>query len=191
MADAGMIEVLVNEMSGCVNRKVSDEEKAGFARAIGRRLGDLSNEQLAKVVDSWVDSQSDASPAFKLPAVATLTAIAKRITIGTRASREKTGPPPPRPEFVEAHRRFRVAMTAASKSLLKQHDHRNGPQGCPVCGPDGDEIRDRIQDLLDGLPEPLDEEESCCSGGWVDADDVEPRVIPCKICNPLYDQAAS
>ena len=139
MAEAGMIEVLVEEMSGCVNRKVSAEEKAGLVRSIGRRLGDLSNEQLAKVVDVWVDAQNDKTPAFKLPAVATLADIAKRITIGTRASRERSGPTPPRPEFVEAHRRFRLAMTALTKSLLPQHDHHQGVEGCRVCGPEGDD----------------------------------------------------
>lgn len=187
MADSGMIEVLVNEMAGCVNRKTSDEEKAGLARSIHRRLGDLSNEQLSRVADSWIDAQSDKNPAFKLPAVATLADIAKRITVGTRASREKTGPPPPRPEFVEAHRRFRSAMTAINKSLLPNHDHRNGPERCPVCGPQGDDVRNRIQDLLDGLPAPLDvEDDLCCDGGW--RDEEGGRVSPCPTCNPYFDQ---
>lgn len=188
MAEAAMIQVLVNEMAGCVNRKVSDEEKTGLARSIGRRLGDLSNEQLARVTDAWIDAQNDRSPAFKLPAVATLAEIAKRITIGTRASVEKVGPREPRPEFVQSHQRFKIAMTALSKSLLKQHDHRNGPSSCPICGPTGDDVRARIQELLDGLPDPQDEvEDECCFGGWVDADDAERRVIPCRVCNPLYD----
>lgn len=120
----------------------------------------------------------------------------------------------PRPSFVKSHMGFMRRMLAGMDGVLQQHDHHTkrqpvtddsgdvvtddaghpvfevieAPDGCPVCGPAGEERSARRQQFLLDLPQPhpafLPTMPCKCDGTrFVESKSDPDRWYPCATCN--------
>lgn len=191
MAEIGMIESLANEAKSLLARGIAADEFQSYVGLIHRQTSRWSNDEVAAAYDAWIAQVSDANPARILPPFRTLQQLKDRNGRPTRPGPDRTYHRP-RAEFVAAHKAFRGTlrrMGATSSALLDQHDHHQGPAGCPVCGPAGDERRKAIEEALEQLPAPVDHSTAACRcrHGWFDLPDG--TVHPCGRClRPAYEQ---
>lgn len=184
------VTVIVGELAGFCDARIGRDEREAMARRFQAALRDVHPDAAREAFGRWLDAQNP-NPAHppNLPIPRTIVGIAHEIQAewgrGSRGP-ERTAEPfqRPRPEFVKAHLDGQRRIAALFAGVLDRHDHRNGRDACPICGPAGDSRRARASAILADLPAPVEPLSKCrrrCRGGWLTAPD---GVHPCPTCSP-------